>query len=119
MDITLHVEFSDDHLLDLFAMEQRIMARISEFSQRQADFNRQLEQAVDASAASVTALVADVAALNAKIVELQNSAGEITPEDQVLLDALEAQSAALSAKAAAVSQALSELDAMTPPTPAP
>lgn len=78
-----------------------IMSKISEFSDRQKAFN-------DRQSAAVDGLVADVKALNDKITELQNTAGEITPEDQALLDDIEARSKAVTDK-------LEALDAQTPP----
>lgn len=47
--------------------------------------------------------------LKDQITALQNSQGAITPEDQALLDGIEA-------KAAAVADKLTALDALTPPT---
>lgn len=88
-------------LKDLLEMEQRIMSAISTFAEKQAAFNERID-------AAVVGLKGDVDALNAKIEELQNSAGTITPEDQALLDALEARGDAIAAKVEA-------LDAMTPP----
>lgn len=82
---------------------EKIMSAISEFAARQTAFNDRLDTAV----AGVTE---DVAALNAKIEELQNTPGAITPEDQALLDEIEARSDAITTK-------LEALDAMTPPAP--
>lgn len=62
---------------------------------------------LDAAHAS---LAADIQFLSDKITELQNTAGQITPEDQAILDALEARAATAVAKAEA-------LDALTPPAP--
>lgn len=80
---------------------QKIMSAISEFAARQSAFNDRLDTAV-------AGVSADVAALNAKIEELQNTPGEITPEDQALLDDIEARSDAITTK-------LEALDALTPP----
>lgn len=79
------------------------MSKISEFSTRFKAFQERQDKAVDG-------LVADVGGLKKKIEELQNTAGEITPEDQALLDEIEA-------KAGAVADALDALDAETAPVP--
>lgn len=91
----------DKLLLALKRTERRIMTKISEFAEKQAAFNNRMDSAVQG-------IVGDVAELNRKIEELQNSPGTITPEDQALLDALEVRGDAISAK-------LEAIDALTPP----
>jgi len=88
---------------DLRKLGNEIMSKISEFADRQKAFNDRQSTAVDG-------LVADVKALNDKITELQNTTGEITPEDQALLDDIEARNKVIAEK-------LEALDAQTPPTP--
>lgn len=61
--------------------------------------------------AAIDGIVGDIGGLNALITTLQNSAGQITDEDQATLDQLQAAGEALASKAEA-------LDAMNPP-PAP
>lgn len=73
---------------NLQEMENRIMSKISEFEARE----RQRHAATDAG---LEGIKADIVALNAKIQELQNSPGAITPEDQALLDGIETSSTAL------------------------
>lgn len=90
---------------DLEEMETRLMSSISDFAAHQSAFNTRLDTAI-------TGLQADVEALNAKIEELQNSPGSITPEDQALLDELTSRGEAITAK-------LEALDALTPPPPPP
>jgi prefoldin subunit 5 len=71
------------------------MSAISEFGGRVvAQFT-----AIDAAIAGIRA---DVTFLKTKIEELQNSAGQITPADQAILDELEQRAAALSVKVAAL-----------------
>lgn len=84
-------------------MEKRIMSKIGDFAGKQKAFNDRQDTAIQG-------LVEDVAALNAKILELQNTPGEITPEDQTLLDELQTRAESLTAK-------LEALDAQTPPKP--
>lgn len=94
------------HQLD--SIEQKvtnIMSAISDFVGRQNAFNDRLDAAVDGVAA-------DVQQLKALIEKLQNSPGQITPEDQALLDQLETRVGAAVTK-------LEALDAMTPPEPPP
>jgi len=78
-----------------------IMSAISDFATAQNAFNDQIDTAV-------TGLTGDIAALNAKITELQNSQGTITPADQVLLDAIQTRASTIATK-------LTALDAITPP----
>lgn len=66
----------------------------------------------DRQDAAVTALQGDVESLSDQIAALQNSAGEITPEDQALLDGIQA-------RAAGITDKLDALDALTPPAPPP
>lgn len=76
-----------------------------------SDFAAKVNAYNDRQDAAIAGVSADVDALNAKIVELQNTQGQITAEDQALLDAIQARGEAAAAK-------LEALDALTPP-PAP
>jgi len=129
MEIHIHihndsVEDSRKQLLSVIStinsMEKRIMSKITDFATAQTAFNARIGTAIDGVATSVSGLTDDVAALNAKILELQNSAGQVTPEDQALIDELQVSGEALATRAEAASQALAALDALTPPeVPAP
>lgn len=88
---------------DLELMEERIMSAISDFATKQNAFNDRIDTAI-------SDLSSDVQALNDKITELQNSPGAITPEDQALLDAIQARTGTVATK-------LEALDALTPPKP--
>jgi hypothetical protein len=90
---------------DLKETETKIMSAISDFSVKQNAFNDRMDTAIEG-------IKGDVKTLNDKIEALQNSAGQITPEDQALLDAIEARGDAITSK-------LEALDALTPPTPPP
>ena len=79
------------------------MSKISEFAEKQTQFNNRIE-------AAIAGVASDVDPLKAKIDELQNTPGEITPEDQALLDDLQARAEALASR-------LEALDALTPPPP--
>lgn len=77
------------------------MSKISDFATAQNAFNDRMD-------AAVADLVADVKNLNDQIAALQNSAGQITPEDQALLDGLQA-------RASTIADKLDALDQQTPP----
>lgn len=100
---------------DLKELEKHIMSAISTFAANQKAFNDRQSAAIDAAVASITGLTEDVASLNVKILELQNSQGGVTPEDQVLIDDLQAQGEAVAARAEALAAALATLDSQTPP----
>lgn len=93
-------------------MERILMSKISDFATAQNAFNDQID-------AAVTGLQGDIQALNDKITELQNSPGEITPEDQALLDTLQTRAEGIATKLTAL-DALTEAAPTVPaPTPAP
>lgn len=80
------------------------MSAVSDYVAKQKTYNDRMSTAVDGVAT-------DVDTLNKKIAELQSTQGQITPEDQALLDEIQAQGEALATK-------LEALDQVTPP-PAP
>lgn len=91
---------------DLIRIERtlhNIMSAISDFAARQNAFN-------DRQAAAIDGVIGDVAFLVETIEKLQNTPGAITPEDQALLDALDA-------RASTIADKLEALDAQTPPKP--
>lgn len=77
------------------------MSAISDFATAQNAFNDRMDTAV-------TGLTGDVAELNRQIAALQATQGAITPEDQALLDGIQARASGIADKLAA-------LDALTPP----
>lgn len=79
----------------------KIMSAISDFAAAVTGF-------FDQQDAAVTALQGDVKNLTDQIAALQNSNGAITPEDQALLDGIQA-------RAKSVADKLNALDALTPP----
>jgi len=100
---------------DLDTLEKNIMSAFSDFAAKQKTFNDRQSAAIESIATSVTGLTGDVKSLNDKITELQNSPGTITPEDQALLDDLQAQGEAAATKAEGVAAAVKALDDQTPP----
>lgn len=102
---------------DLAQLGHKIMSAISDFAAKQKAFNERLDNAVSSVSTSVTGLQGDIQSLNDKITALQNSSGTVTPEDQALIDQLEAQGGAIADKLEAASSALTALDELTPPTP--
>lgn len=79
------------------------MSAISEFSDRVSAHLDRLDQAHEG-------LSSDLADLKATIEKLQGTAGQVTPEDQALLNQLEA-------KIQAASDKLAAMDDLHPPTP--
>ena len=94
-----HLSAATKH--DLEQMEKRIMSAISDFAAKQNAFNDRLDKAVEG-------VTGDVAELNRMIKQLQDNPGPISPEDQALLDQLQARGETVTAK-------LEALDALTPP----
>jgi len=106
LDIYHHCdsELSAGHKLDaLITIGRQIMSAISDFVTKQKAFNLRQD-------AAVANILGDLKTLNDKIEALQNSAGTITPEDQALLDEIEAHSDTITTN-------LEALDAQTPPVP--
>ncbi len=96
-------------MLELILLELKILKRkADDLMGAIKDFADKMKLHNDAVDAAVDGISADIQALNDKITALQNSAGQVTPEDQALLDDLEARGAALATKIAA-------LDALNPP----
>jgi hypothetical protein len=81
----------------------KIMSAISDFAAKQTDHNAKMDTAIQG-------LSGDIQSLKDLIAQLQNSPGQITPEDQATLDALEKQAGTTADK-------LQALDDLTPPTP--
>ena len=76
-------------------------------------------QTVDSIVTSVAGVSGDVDRLKATIKQLQDSAGTVTPEDQALLDKIEAGANNLASRLAGVREAMASLDAATEEAPAP
>lgn len=102
---------------DLDKMEERIMSAISDFAAKQKAHNERHDKAIGELGTSVQGVVGDIERLNKKIEELQNTSGSITPEDQKLLDEIEAAGDALATKLESTSAAMKALDDLTPPAP--
>lgn len=79
------------------------MSKLTDFLDAQTAFNTELTS-------DLTAIAASIADLNAKITDLQNSAGTLSPEDQARIDAIQAAGTALVGQADA-------LAGKTPPAP--
>lgn len=98
------IERKLDHIsLTLANLGSTVMSAISDFAAAQKAFQDRMDTAI-------TDLQGDVKSLNDQITALQNSAGQITPEDQKLLDDIQARSSTIADK-------LDALDAQTPPVP--
>ncbi len=79
------------------------MSAISDYSTKQKAYNQEISDDLDA-------IKTQADAQNALIAQLQASQGTVTPEDQALIDQLEAGGKALADKADATAN-------KTPPTP--
>ena len=80
---------------DLREMEKRIMSAITDWAAtEQAD--------LDGISATLDGIVTGVSALDALITSLQNSPGTLSASDQTALDAIQAASKAVVAKAAGI-----------------
>lgn len=86
---------------DVLNLTHKIMSKISDFAAKQNAFNDRLD-------AAITGLQGDIKTLNDAIQKLQTSQGQITPEDQALLDQIEARADGIATK-------LEALDNLTPP----
>lgn len=93
-------------------LETKQIERFKIMAEAISSFAARVNTSFDKIGASVDGLVGDVDTLKKKIEELQNSSGSITPEDQALLDAIEA-------RANTVGDKLAALDAATENAPAP
>jgi hypothetical protein len=94
-----HHHFATKH--DLEKQTQIIMSAISDFANAQKAFNDRQDKAI-------ADIQDDIQNLSDQIAQLQSTQGQITPEDQALLDGIQARASALSDK-------LDALDALTPP----
>lgn len=102
--------------------QRNIMSAISEYAGRVQAHLDNISSAVDGLGTAVAGVGKDVLWLKDKIAELQNSNGGISPEDQALLDAIEARVGTLAINVGAVATAAQQLDAATdsaPPAPPP
>jgi len=90
---------------DLSRQLKKIMSVISDFAAKVNAFNDRIDTAV-------TDLQGDVDNLTKQIAALQASAGQITAEDQALLDGIQARVGTIADK-------LDALDALTPPAAPP
>lgn len=79
------------------------MSAVSDFADKVGAHNDRID-------AAVAGLQGDVQGLNDDVLKLQSTPGPITPEDQALLDAIEARGQGIADK-------LEALDAVTPPKP--
>jgi len=74
------------------------------------DYGDKVTAFLDRQDAAITGVSGDVDFLVAEIKRLQGTAGAITPEDQAILDGIQARAEAAATK-------LEALDALTPPPP--
>jgi peptidoglycan hydrolase CwlO-like protein len=97
-------------LARLTVIEHNLSERINRVMSAISDFSAKVTAFFDRQDTAITDLQGDVDNLQKQIAALQNSAGQITPEDQALLDAI-------TTRAQTVSDKLDALDQLTPPAP--
>jgi len=103
---------------DLIDIERHIMGVLNDYLKKQQEWNTRQGAAIDSAVASLDGLVLDVKNLNDKIIELQNSPGVVTPEDQALIDQQLALGEAATIKVEAFANALKALDHQNTQPPA-
>ena len=106
---------SGDSVTNSVNERNRHMSVISDYLDKQKTFNSRQGIAIDGIVTSVTGLTGDIKTLNDKIEELQNSSGQVTPEDQATINELEVAGDALSTKSEALAVAIKALDDATAP----
>jgi predicted nucleic acid-binding Zn-ribbon protein len=94
---------------------ETIMSKISEFAAKQSAHNAAVDAALGNVSTAVTGITGDISTLNDLIKKLQDSQGQITPEDQATLDQLDAAGQALQDRADVLAKAAADADALTPP----
>lgn len=116
LNFNVHVHYAHGELREVRCLLENIVSQISDYVVKQKEFNDQISSDVSDIASSLVAIDGDVAALNQKIIDLQNN-----PADQALLDGLVVDGQALATRTAAAKVAASALDDKTapvaPPTP--
>lgn len=91
------------------------MKTLTDYLTLQKTYNDAVVEALNGIQDGELDITGDIAGLNDKITALQNSSGGVTESDAALIDELEAQGAALVAKAQARKDAMAALAALTPP----
>lgn len=91
------------------------MSALTDFLTKQRAFNDRDDAATATISTAVQGITGDFAGMLDTIKKLQDSQGQVTPEDQALIDQIESQGAAISTKLDAASTALEALDASVPP----
>ncbi len=119
INLNAHVNHSHGEMLEVRHKLEMIMSAISDYVTQQKAFNDAVSADISGIANSLTAIDGDIAVLNDKITALQASQGQITPEDQLLLDGLQADGLALAARTKAAKDAAAALDDKTPPAAPP
>jgi outer membrane biosynthesis protein TonB len=91
------------------------MATYAEFLKKQKEYNDRDDAAMEKLIAASTNLAGDVKFLKDTITKLQNTAGQVTPEDQALIDQLESRANTTATKFEALNKSLTDLDNQTAP----
>lgn len=94
------------------------MSAISEYAGKVDEHLEKIGTGIDDINTGIGGIDIDLQELKKLIEQLQNTPGQITPEDQALLDAIQAKAASLAEKSATTAAIVKALDDLTPP-PAP
>lgn len=95
--------------------QEALMSVISDFGTAMNAYFDETGASIDELKGSVNGLAGDVAWMKARIDELQNNPGPISPEDQKILNDLQARAVAASANAKDAVAQVKALDEATPP----
>lgn len=96
----------DHKLLEISHRLERLMSAIS-------DYAAKVKQSFTAISAGLDGITGDLVTLNDKITALQNSPGQVTPEDQALLNEVQTLASGLADRVKALD------DQTAPPAPPP
>lgn len=105
---------------DMNRLEKLIMTLQESFrayAVRRDEYDARQEAATDILTQALTGITGDVKGLKDEIKKLQDSAGQVTPEDQATIDRLQAKAEAATVRVEAVATALKTLNEETPEVP--
>ena len=104
---------------DVERATDKIMSAISEYGAKQKAFNERILASLGTLGTSFDGVVGDIKSLNDKIEVLQNSPGQVTPEDAATINELEAAGDDLATKTEKFASALETLNQQINSAPVP
>lgn len=93
------------------------MSKLSDYAGQITGYSDQINTGLEGVGTSLDDIKGDLKFLNDKLTEIQNSAGDISPEDQASLDAALGRLKETSDKADAAKNKSAEVAALNPPAP--